>query len=74
MRLVHEVVIMVMETLAMLLISAGLGVIAAWFIGVAGLLLASGVCLLIFAMLIAMRQKSMSAAPPKSATNDAGRR
>lgn len=79
MRLVHELTIVVMETLGMLLVSVGLGATAASLLGApgwlggAGLLTVTGVCLLLFAMLAALRQKSMSA-PPKSATDNAGRR
>lgn len=67
----HELVIMVMEILGMLLVSAGLGCVAAWWFGLAGLLAVSGVCVLAFATLIAARQRAMLT-PPKPA-ND-GRR
>lgn len=70
MRFVHEVVIVVMETLGMFLIAAGLGCLASWWFGVAGLFTVSGLCLLGFATLVALRQKAMST-PPE---NNDGRR
>jgi hypothetical protein len=72
-KLVHEIVIVTLETLGLLLVSAGLGAFAAWWLGTAGLLTVTGLCLFVFAMLAAWRQQSMSA-PPKSANNNAGRR
>lgn len=71
MRFVHEVVIMVMETLGMFLIAAGLGCLASWWFGAAGLFSTSGLCLLGFATLIALRQKAMSTPPNQ---NKDGRR
>lgn len=64
MRVVHEIVIVVMEILGMLFVSAGLGCVAAWEFGVAGQLTVTGLCLLGFATLTAIRQRSMLA-PPK---------
>ena len=67
MKLVFEVVTVVLEILGMLLVSAGLGCVAAWWFGTAGLLTISGVCVLAFATLVAARQKAMST-PPRSKT------
>lgn len=63
MRFVHEITIVVMEVLGMLLVSAGLGCVAAWWFGLAGLLTISGVCQLGFATLIALRQKAINTPP-----------
>jgi protein-S-isoprenylcysteine O-methyltransferase Ste14 len=62
-RFAHEIVIVVMEILGMLLVSAGLGCVASWWFGLAGLLAISGMCVLAFATLIALRQKSINAPP-----------
>lgn len=63
-RFVQELLIVALETLGMLLVSLGLGVVASCWFGLAGLLTISGVCLLGFATLAATRQRAMHA-PPK---------
>lgn len=73
MKYVYEIVIVVLETLATLLVSAGLGVVAAWWFGTAGMLTVSGLCLFGFATLGAIRQRAMSA-PRQPANNNGGRR
>lgn len=55
---------MALETLGMLLVSFGFGLVAAWWFGMAGLTTISGVCVLGFATLAAARQRAMST-PPK---------
>lgn len=55
----YELLIVTFETLGMLLVSFGLGFLAAWWLGTAGLLIVSGVALLAFATLVAYRQQSM---------------
>jgi hypothetical protein len=60
----QELLIVALETLGMLLVSFGLGLVAAWWFGMAGLTTISGVCVLGFATLAAARQRAMST-PPK---------
>lgn len=54
-----EKIIVIMEALGMLLVSAGVGGVASWYFGVAGACLATGLALLGFATLVAWRQKAM---------------
>ena len=71
MRILHEIVIVIMEILGMLSVSLGLGGVASWWLGIPGMLTVTGLVLLGFATLVALRQKAMSA-PPNESTN--GRR
>lgn len=72
MRYAQEIIIVTMEALGMLLVSAGLGCLAGWAAGLAllgfgGLFGASGASLLGFATLAAFRQQAM-AKPTKKNT------
>jgi hypothetical protein len=61
-RLIHEIVILALEVLGILLVAAGLGFLAAAWIGWAGLAV-TGVVLLSAAALVARRQREMSPPP-----------
>jgi hypothetical protein len=63
-RFVYEIMTVILEILGILLVSAGLGCVAAWWLGVAGLFTISGVSVLAFATLIAARQRAMNKPPP----------
>lgn len=57
MRLVYELIITGMETLGLLFVAFGLGVLASWWAGAAGFLLVTGLGLLAAAALSASRQR-----------------
>jgi hypothetical protein len=63
MRLLHEIVIVAMETLGFLLASAGLGVLASWWFGLMGFLMGSGLGLLGFSTLAAFGLHMMAKPP-----------
>jgi hypothetical protein len=60
MRLLHEIPIVIMEMLGFFLLSAALGVLVDRWLGLAGLLLASGLALLVSAALVTVRQYFMA--------------
>jgi hypothetical protein len=57
MKLIYELIITGMETLGLLFVAFGLGVLASWWAGAAGFLLVTGLGLLAAAGLSASRQR-----------------
>lgn len=57
-RLIQEILIIAMETVGMVFVSLGLGLVAAWWAGPAGLFLVTGICLVAGAGVAAHQQRN----------------